>query len=367
MPDLYTVLGVPKNAQLEQIKRSYRRLVRECHPDINPSPSAHEQFRAVSTAYSVLSDPEQRKLYDEFGDKMLEPGFDPAFARPWNYRAPKRSEDHNPSPYGDMSGFQDLMSSILNGGDDEEDGGSYRQQNAEPKDVSVAASISADIARMGGLTEISYSLPDGRQKTIRVRVRAGTRNGDVLRVPGQGISQYGPPGDLLVTLNIQGGAARGGYPNGSSHHGYQHHSPRNGRPSGGPRYEPPGGFGGPHRRTASERYPGAPGRGAAHAPPESPRSEPDMELVVPITIMEAIQGGIIFVPTPVGTKRINLPPNCAGKKVRLKVQSQTSMTAPVIILMTLQVVLPAELDAKTYEAMRTIERAYEPDVRKRMS
>ncbi|RMG10276.1 MAG: J domain-containing protein, partial [Deltaproteobacteria bacterium] len=82
MEDLYEVLGVSKGATDEEIKKAYRRLARKYHPDVNPGDKeAEERFKKISHAYDVLSDPEKRKLYDEFGHEGLASGFDPEKAR----------------------------------------------------------------------------------------------------------------------------------------------------------------------------------------------------------------------------------------------------------------------------------------------
>ena len=64
MADHYDVLGVPRDASDADIKKAYRRLARELHPDVNPSPDAAERFKDVTHAYDVLSDPEQRRRFD---------------------------------------------------------------------------------------------------------------------------------------------------------------------------------------------------------------------------------------------------------------------------------------------------------------
>ena len=75
--DLYRVLGVAKDAGADEIKKAYRKLARELHPDRNPdNPKAEERFKEVSAAHAVLTDEKKRKLYDEFGLDGLRDGFD---------------------------------------------------------------------------------------------------------------------------------------------------------------------------------------------------------------------------------------------------------------------------------------------------
>src|SRR5580693_6051240 len=80
--DLYALLGVPKNAEADAIKKAYRKLASKLHPDKNPGNSAAEaRFKQVNHAHDVLSDPKKRALYDEFGEEGLREGFDASKAR----------------------------------------------------------------------------------------------------------------------------------------------------------------------------------------------------------------------------------------------------------------------------------------------
>ncbi|MGB6617951.1 MAG: DnaJ domain-containing protein, partial [Trebonia sp.] len=72
--DFYAMLGVRRDASSDEIKRAYRRLARELHPDVNPDPETQEKFKEISQAYDVLSDPEKRQMYDLGGDPFAAAG-----------------------------------------------------------------------------------------------------------------------------------------------------------------------------------------------------------------------------------------------------------------------------------------------------
>jgi molecular chaperone DnaJ len=86
MRDLYSVLGVSKDADPAAIKKAYKKLAREFHPDRNPEEAATERFKAITSAYEVIGDEECRALYDEFGEASLQQGFDPDLARRYGTR-----------------------------------------------------------------------------------------------------------------------------------------------------------------------------------------------------------------------------------------------------------------------------------------
>src|SRR4029079_1088305 len=94
---LYETLGVKRDASEDDIRKAYRKLARKHHPDVNPgNKSAEEKFKAISSAYEVLSDAKKRSAYDEFGDASLQGGFDAAKARDyarWQERREQRTSE----------------------------------------------------------------------------------------------------------------------------------------------------------------------------------------------------------------------------------------------------------------------------------
>ena len=83
MKDLYSILGIPKDADQATIRKAYKKLARKYHPDLNKESGADDRFKEVTTAYEVLSDEQRRNLYDTFGAESLKQGFNPDAARQW--------------------------------------------------------------------------------------------------------------------------------------------------------------------------------------------------------------------------------------------------------------------------------------------
>ena len=115
--DLYAVLGVARTASADEIKKAYRKLARKHHPDVNPNdPQAEERFKEISGANEVLSDPERRARYDEFGMPGLQEGFDPEQARSyqsWSQGARRSPFQHDFSSEIDL---EDLLRGHFGGG-----------------------------------------------------------------------------------------------------------------------------------------------------------------------------------------------------------------------------------------------------------
>jgi curved DNA-binding protein len=200
--DYYATLGVPKTATPEEIKRAYRKIARKCHPDLNPGDKdAEAKFKDLNEANEVLSDPEKREKYDQFGQHWDRPGYDQA---PPRNGANVSTEDF--AQYGDFDSFiNDLLgrsgrktSSSRNTGGFEDFGGGYRSQSPAP-DTEAAIALTFSEAFHG--VQQRLQLDDD---TINVRIPAGAKPGSRIRLKGKGrpspFSQQ--RGDLYLTIEV---------------------------------------------------------------------------------------------------------------------------------------------------------------------
>ncbi len=204
--DLYTILGVPKAADEEAIKKQYRKLAMKYHPDKNPAKASEAKFKEINQAYDVLGDSKKRALYDEFGDVSLSQGFDADRARAMRDMG---SRGGGFSGFGGGGGGQpfevNLEDLFGRGGGGMADifgnmsgrgGGARRQRKGQ--DIESPLTIDFSSAVLG--TELTISTPDGETATIRIP--AGADNGNRLRVaehggPGQ------PRGDLVLVIQVR--------------------------------------------------------------------------------------------------------------------------------------------------------------------
>ncbi|MCP4805700.1 MAG: J domain-containing protein [Proteobacteria bacterium] len=191
MSDLYRDLGVSKTASQPEIKKAYRKLARELHPDAKPDDAeAEERFKRVSQAYETLGDEEKRKLYDEFGEASTRPGF--------NHEAARARQAWGRGMGGGFGGMPGMgggvdLSDLFGGG---------RGFGGPRKGRDIHAEITTDFrsAALGGERDLTFQ--DGRR--ITVRIPAGVETGNTLRMRGQGGPgrEGGPAGDLRVTIVV---------------------------------------------------------------------------------------------------------------------------------------------------------------------
>jgi curved DNA-binding protein len=195
--DLYGILGLPKGADGDAIKKAYRALARQYHPDRNPGDAtAEERFKEISAANAVLSDDGKRKLYDEFGPDGLRDGFDAEAARNfsrWSGAGGHGFDFGGGNPFGGgLGGFGDLEEMLggLFGG-----GGRRRARPQRGGNVEAEARISLSQALEG--TELP--LPD---RGGAATVPKGVADGQKMRVRGLGGHGGAGRGDLILTITI---------------------------------------------------------------------------------------------------------------------------------------------------------------------
>jgi curved DNA-binding protein len=209
--DYYKVLGVDRNASEKEIKRAYRRLAREYHPDVNPGDeSAEERFKEINEAHEVLSDPEKRAKYDQLGanyQRWQHAGRDPSSFdwSQWVGGTPGGVRFQWKGDIGDLFGgsggsFSDFFQAIFGGlgGGAAPQGGRGRIRRGQ--DLQVDVEIGLEEA-FGGTTRLLES--DGRR--IRVKIPPGARTGSKIRVKGRGSPAYGggQAGDLYLNVSVR--------------------------------------------------------------------------------------------------------------------------------------------------------------------
>lgn len=265
--DFYSVLGVPRNADADAIKKAYKKLARDLHPDKNPGDKGKEaRFKAVNRAYEVLGDANKRKLYDEFGEDALREGFDADKARA--YRQWQQRGGNGFGGGGRVS-LEDLFGGAVPGGSvhfDVEGGdpfadlfGRARRPRGPVKGRDVEQELHVDFASAVRGTTLQLRAP-GAREAVTVRIPPGADEGSRVRIPGQGLPSPngGPNGDLFLIVHVE-----------------------------------------PH--------------------PLFKREGDDLHLEVPITVSEAVKGAKVKVPTFDGPVAVKVPPETqSGTVLRLR-------------------------------------------------
>ena len=210
-PDLYQTLGVARDASEDAIRKAYRKLARRHHPDVNPNDKgAEDKFKEVSHAYSVLSDAEKRRAYDEFGAISLEGGFDPEAARRSREAFGARfGRGGRPGGFGEgegiaFEGLDDLFSNLF-----ERQGSGRGRGRGRGADVEAELELDFLDAARGAEQRLSLARPqpDGslREETVTIRIPPGVADGGRLRIPGKGGPGFGggPAGDLHARIRVR--------------------------------------------------------------------------------------------------------------------------------------------------------------------
>ena len=201
--DLYKILGVSRTASDKDIKQTYRKLARQYHPDVNPGDkSAEAKFKEINNAYEVLSDPEKRKKYDQFGDKwQYADQFAGAQGNPFGGASSFRNAGGNNSSYQyvDMSDMGDL-GELLKGFTGGFGGRGRTSRPRQGRDIDTSTEISLEEAYSGTMRLIQ----DTSGHRIEVKIPAGVKNGQRIKVSGKGEPGMagGPGGDLYLVVSI---------------------------------------------------------------------------------------------------------------------------------------------------------------------
>ncbi len=198
--DYYAVLGLEKSASAEQVKKAYRKLALKYHPDKNPGDKqAEERFKEITEAYAVLSDPEKKQQYDQFGDS----GFHQRFSQEDIFRNVDLGNIFREFGFGGRGG-DDIFSQLFGGlGGRQGFNGHTRPRPVKGQDYLMRLTIPFRQAVLGGERRIDLDR-DGHPEHLQVRIPAGVEPGQKLRIPGKGGASPsgGPAGDLLLEINV---------------------------------------------------------------------------------------------------------------------------------------------------------------------
>lgn len=296
--DFYKVLGVSKDATQADIKKAYRKLARTHHPDQNPGNAAAETtFKNISEAYSVLSDDEQREQYDAIhamgsgarftsggpGGPSGGAGFEDVFGGLFNQGGGRRSRSRYSTGGFDTSGLPPEFADLFGGG-----GGGFQPPPSKGADVTANTSISFG----GSIKGTTIGLRNSRGDVTQVRIPAGVKDGQKIRVRGKG--QPGPAGngDLVVTVSVK-----------------------------------------PHEFFV--------------------REGDNIRIHVPVTFPEAAMGAQISVPTLTGdTVRVKIPAGTpSGRTLRVKGKGVSTSKGTGDLLVTIDVVVPQRLSKEAEAAV----------------
>ena len=190
---LYETLGVSSGASEAEIKKAYRKLARQYHPDVNKDPGAEEKFKEINAAYEVLSDKEKRAKYDQFGDAMFGGQNFHDFAR--GQGANVDLDEILRNIFGGAGGFGGGFGGFGGAGGFGDFGG-FGQQMVN-LDIEANVTVPFTVAVLGGKHTVSM-----QGEHFDIKIPAGIKNGEKMRVKGKGKSHQGRSGDLYLHIHI---------------------------------------------------------------------------------------------------------------------------------------------------------------------
>ncbi len=193
---LYETLEIPATASESEIKKAYRKLARKYHPDVNKDPQAEEKFKEINAAYEILSDKEKKTQYDQFGDSMF---------GGQNFHDFTRSQGSNVDldeilrqMFSGGGGFSGGFGGSSSGFGSSGFGGGFQQQYQEPNlDIETSVTIPFSVAILGGSHSVSVN-----GERFDIKIPAGVKTGEKMRVKGKGHAQNGRAGDLFLKITV---------------------------------------------------------------------------------------------------------------------------------------------------------------------
>ena len=301
--DYYKTLGVSKGATAADIKKAYRKLARQHHPDVNKGAGAEKRFKEINEAHEVLSDPEKRKRYDTLGpnwEQYARQGGG-AGARDGGFQWVYTTPGSGSGGYGEeVGGFSDFFRTIF--GDTgatagEDPFGRRRARARAGADLEHDVEISLAEAYRGTDRTVQVQRPDGSIRSLDVKIPAGVRDGQRIRLAGQGGSGNGggAAGDLYLRVHLR-----------------------------------PHGF--------------------------FQRDGDDLRAELPVALHEALLGAEVTVPTLKGRVTLRIPPETQnGRTIRLAGQGMPRPGGGSgDLYVTVRVVLPQKLNEKERELAREV-------------
>jgi curved DNA-binding protein len=185
---LYETLEVAENASADEIKKAYRKLARKYHPDVNKDPQAEDKFKEINAAYEVLSNPEKKQQYDQYGDSMFGGQNFHDFARGQGSNVDL--DEILRQMFGGGGGFG--RSGFSQGGF-----GGFGGFSEPDLDTNAQITVPFDVAVLGGKQFINLN-----NDSFDVKIPEGIEDGQKIRAKGKGKSYQGQRGDLILKINV---------------------------------------------------------------------------------------------------------------------------------------------------------------------